>query len=312
MKSHQLVYQILARENDYVSGEKIGEELNLSRTSIWKAIQRLQQEGLEIDSIKNRGYKLIQGDLILPDLIQEKTNLIVHYKPETKSTQTDAKEGIEAGNKGNTLYLSTCQTAGRGRFQRPYYSPSQGGIYMSLHIQPNLPYEKLPSYTLLVAAAVYKAIKNLTMIEVDNKWVNDIYFKNKKIAGILTEAMTSVETGLVTDIIIGLGINFSIEDFPEELKEKAGSLFTPPAPITRNELISEIWRCFYQTAPEELLYLYKEHSLVLGREVSFIQDQTEKKGVAKDISDKGQLLIQLDDQTEIWLHSGEISLTSWT
>ena len=312
MKSHQLVYQILARENYYVSGEKIGEELNLSRTSIWKAIQRLQQEGLEIDSIKNRGYKLIQGDLILPDLIQEKTNLIVHYKPETKSTQTDAKEGIEAGNKGNTLYLSTCQTAGRGRFQRPYYSPSQGGIYMSLHIQPNLPYEKLPSYTLLVAAAVYKAIKNLTMIEVDIKWVNDIYFKNKKIAGILTEAMTSVETGLVTDIIIGLGINFSIEDFPEELKEKAGSLFTPPAPITRNELISEIWRCFYQTAPEELLYLYKEHSLVLGREVSFIQDQTEKKGVAKDISDKGQLLIQLDDQTEIWLHSGEISLTSWT
>lgn len=312
MKSHQLVYQILARENDYVSGEKIGEELNLSRTSIWKAIQRLQQVGLEIDSIKNRGYKLIQGDLILPELIQEKTNLIVHYKPETKSTQTDAKEGIEAGNKGNTLYLSTCQTAGRGRFQRPYYSPSQGGIYMSLHIQPNLHYEKLPSYTLLVAAAVYKAIKNLTMIEVDIKWVNDIYFKNKKIAGILTEAMTSVETGLVTDVIIGLGINFAIEDFPEDLKEKAGRLFMPPAPITRNELISEIWRCFYQTAPEELLYLYKEHSLVLGREVSFIQDQTKKKGVAKDISDKGQLLIQLDDQTEIWLHSGEISLTSWT
>lgn len=312
MKSHQLVYQILARENDYVSGEKIGEELNLSRTSIWKAIQRLQQEGLEIDSIKNRGYKLIQGDLILPDLIQEKTNLIVHYKPETKSTQTDAKEGIEAGNKGNTLYLSTCQTAGRGRFQRPYYSPSQGGIYMSLHIQPNLHYEKLPSYTLLVAAAVYKAIKNLTMIEVDIKWVNDIYFKKKKIAGILTEAMTSVETGLVTDVIIGLGINFAIEDFPEDLKEKAGSLFMPPAPITRNELISEIWRCFYQTAPEELLYIYKEHSLVLGREVSFIQDQTKKKGVAKDISDKGQLLIQLDDQTEIWLNSGEISLTSWT
>lgn len=312
MKSHQLVYQILARENDYVSGEKIGEELNLSRTSIWKAIQRLQQEGLEIDSIKNRGYKLIQGDLILPDLIQEKANLIVHYKPETKSTQTDAKEGIEAGNKGNTLYLSTCQTAGRGRFQRPYYSPSQGGIYMSLHIQPNLHYEKLPSYTLLVAAAVYKAIKNLTMIEVDIKWVNDIYFKNKKIAGILTEAMTSVETGLVTDVIIGVGTNFSIADFPDDLKEKAGSLFMPPAPISRNELISEIWNCFYQTAPEELLYLYKEHSLVLGREVSFIQDQTEKKGVAKDISDKGQLLIQLDDQTEIWLNSGEISLTSWT
>lgn len=311
MKSHQLVYQILARENNYVSGEKIGEELNLSRTSIWKAIQRLQQEGLEIDSIKNRGYKLIQGDLILPDLIQEKTNLTIHYKPETKSTQTDAKEGIEAGNQGNTLYLSTCQTAGRGRFQRPYYSPSQGGIYMSLHIQPNLPYEKLPSYTLLVAAAVYKAIKNLTMIEVDIKWVNDIYFKNKKIAGILTEAMTSVETGLVTDVIIGLGINFSIADFPDDLKKKAGSLFMPPAPISRNELISEIWNCFYNTDPDELLYIYKERSIVLGKEVTFQLDGKLKKGLAREISESGQLQVELEDKHTIWLNSGEISLTSW-
>ena len=311
MKSHQLVYQILTRENDYVSGEKIGEELNLSRTSIWKAIQRLQQEGLMIDSIKNRGYKLIQGDLILPDLIQEKTNLIIRYKPETKSTQTDAKEGIEAGNKGNTLYLSTCQTAGRGRFQRPYYSPSQGGIYMSLHIQPKLPYEKLPSYTLLVAAAVYKAIKNLTMIEVDIKWVNDSYCKNKKIAGILTEAMTSVETGLVTDVIIGLGINFSIEDFPEELKEKAGSLFMPPAPISRNELIGEIWNCFYNTDPDELFYLYKERSIVLGKKITFQRNGQNEKGMAKDISNTGQLQVELEDKKSIWLNSGEISLTSW-
>ena len=311
MKSHQLVYQILARENDYVSGEKIAEELLLSRTSIWKAIQRLQQEGLVIDSIKNKGYKLIQGDLILPDLIQDKTNLIILYKPETKSTQTDAKEGIEAGNKRNTLYLSTCQTAGRGRFQRPYYSPSQGGIYMSLHIQPNLPYEKLPSYTLLVAAAVYKAIKNLTMIEVDIKWVNDIYFKNKKIAGILTEAMTSVETGLVTDVIIGLGINFSIGDFPKELKEKAGSLFMPPAPISRNELISEIWNCFYNTDPDELFYLYKERSIVLGKEITFQRNGQNEKGMAKDISNTGQLQVELEDKKTIWLNSGEISLTSW-
>ena len=311
MKSHQLVYQILARENDYVSGEKIGEELNLSRTSIWKAIQRLQQECLEIDSIKNRGYKLIQGDLILPDLIQEKTNLTIRYKSETKSTQTDAKEGIEAGNQGNTLYLSTCQTAGRGRFQRPYYSPSQGGIYMSLHIQPNLPYEELPSYTLLVAAAVYKAIKNLTMIEVDIKWVNDIYLKNKKIAGILTEAMTSVETGLVTDIIIGLGINFSITNFPDNLKEKAGSLFTSPTQISRNELISEIWTCFYNTDPDELFYLYKERSIVLGKEITFQRNGQNEKGMAKDISNTGQLQVELEDKKNIWLNSGEISLTSW-
>ena len=88
MKSYQEVYKILASETDYVSGEKIGDLLNLSRTSIWKAIQRLQQEGLEIDSIKNRGYKLLQGDLILPQEIDANSPISVQFKPITKSTHS--------------------------------------------------------------------------------------------------------------------------------------------------------------------------------------------------------------------------------
>ena len=147
MKSYQEVYKILASETDYLSGEKIAELLNLSRTSVWKAIQRLQQEGLEIDSIKNRGYKLLRGDLILPQEIENNSPITVQFKPITKSTQTDAKEAMEAGTNGDTLYLSTSQTMGRGRFQRPYYSPDKGGIYMSLHLKPNLSYLDLPSFS---------------------------------------------------------------------------------------------------------------------------------------------------------------------
>ena len=310
MKSYQAVYQILAKETDYISGEKIAEELSLTRTSIWKAIKRLEQEGIEIDSIKNRGYKLLNGDLLLPDLIQENLPITVNFKSETKSTQIDAKEAIDLGYEANTLYLASYQTAGRGRFQRSFFSP-QGGIYMTLHLKPNLTYDKLPYYTLLVAAAVYKAIKNLTLIDVDIKWVNDIYYKNRKVGGILTEATTSVETGLVTDIIIGVGINFTIKDFPKELKEKAGSLFTAPAPITRNELIIEIWRCFFESPEAELLFLYKKQSFVLGKEVTFIQGNIEYRGIAKDISEKGELLVQCDNGKEIWLNSGEISLKTW-
>ncbi len=148
-------------------------------------------------------------------------------------------------------------------------------------------------------------------MEMDIKWVNDIYYKGKKIAGILTEAITSVETGLVTDVIIGVGINFAISDFPKELKNKAASLFHEKQPITRNELIAEIWKNFYECEPDELIYLYKQHSLVLGRTVTFCQNDKDYKGVAKEISDSGQLLVQLDTGQEMWLNSGEISLTSW-
>ena len=311
MKSYQEVYKILASESDYVSGEKIAEVLNLSRTSVWKAIQRLQQEGLEIDSIKNRGYKLLRGDLILPQEIENNSPITVQFKPITKSTQTDAKEAMEAGTNGDTLYLSTSQTMGRGRFQRPYYSPDKGGIYMSLHLKPNLSYLDLPAYTLLTAAAIYKAVKNLSLIDLDIKWVNDLYLNQKKIAGILTEAITSVETGLVTDVIIGVGINFSIADFPKNLQGKAGSLFSQSSPITRNELIAEIWRCFYETDADELLYIYKERSIVLGKEVTFQLDGKFEKGLAKEISESGQLQVEFEDKHTIWLNSGEISLTGW-
>lgn len=311
MKTYEKIYQILQESDDYISGQQIADKLDISRTSIWKAIQRLEKEGLEIDSVKNRGYKLLAGDLILPQWIASQAPIQVSYNPDCQSTQLDAKAGIEAQETPDCLYLASSQSLGRGRFGRPFYSPKQGGIYMSLRLQPNLPYDQVPAYTLLTAGAIYKAIKNLCLLDVDIKWVNDIYYKNKKIAGILTEAITSVETGLVTDVIIGVGLNFSTAAFPADLTDKAGSLYQSRPPISRNELIAEIWKIFYQTDPAELIYLYKQRSLVLDRQVTFSQNDQAFRGLAQEISDSGQLLVQLEDGQEIWLNSGEISLTSW-
>lgn len=312
MKTYEKLFDILSQADDFINGEKIAQELGISRTSVWKAIQKLEKEGIQIESIKNRGYRLISGDLLIPAWIESQSPLNeVSFNPDCQSTQLDAKTGIEAGKPANTLYLAASQSAGRGRFGRQFFCPNQGGFYMTLHLKPDLPFDQLPSYTLLTAGAIYKAVKNLTLIDVDIKWVNDIYFRGKKIAGILTEAISSIETGLVTDVIIGVGFNFFITEFPIELQEKAGSLFEEKPAISRNELIAEIWKCFYESEPDELLYLYKQRSLVLGRQVTFNQKGISYKGVAKDVSDSGQLLVKLSDDQEIWLNSGEISLTSW-
>ena len=311
MKTYEKLFDILSQADDYVNGEKIAQKLGISRTSIWKAIQKLEKEGIQIESVKNRGYRLTAGDMLIPDWIEAHSPVQVSFNPDCQSTQMDAKAGMEAGRPANTLYLATAQSAGRGRFGRSFFCPSQGGFYMSLHLKPNLPFDQLPSYTILTAGAIYKAVKNLTLMEIDIKWVNDIYYRNKKISGILTEATTSIETGLVTDVIIGVGFNFFIKDFPAEIKEKAGSLFEEKPGISRNELIAEIWKCFYESDPEELIYLYKQRSLVLGRQVTFSQKGVDYQGLAKDISDSGQLLVQLTDGQEIWLNSGEVSLTSW-
>ena len=179
MKTHEILYQTLTQAKDYVNGEQLAQEMGLSRTSIWKAIQRLEKEGIEIESVKNRGYKILSGDLLIPQVIEEHCPLTVSYNPQCQSTQLDAKNAMEAGGQSSTLYLAPFQTAGKGRFGRDYFCPSQGGIYMSLHLKPNLPFDQAPAYTLMVAAAIYKALKNLALMDIDIKWVNDIYYKGK-------------------------------------------------------------------------------------------------------------------------------------
>lgn len=311
MKTYQIIYEKLQASTDYISGESLAQELNLSRTSIWKAIQHLEKEGLVIDSVKNRGYKLLSGDLLLPDWIEKHSPVQVYFNPQSSSTQLDAKKGMEAGNPADSLYLASQQTAAQGRFGRPFYASNQGGIYMSLHLQPNLPFDELPPYTILTAASVYQAILNLTDIKTQIKWVNDIYLEGKKVAGILTEAITSVETGLVTDIIIGIGLNFAIQKFPDELKDKATSLFSGSAPISRNDLIAEIWRIFYQTDEDELIQTYKAQSFILGRTITFDKKGFTYTGKALTLSNNGHLLVELTDGQQMWLTSGEVSLTSW-
>ncbi|MHB9782826.1 bifunctional biotin--[acetyl-CoA-carboxylase] ligase/biotin operon repressor BirA [Streptococcus sp. 10F2] len=310
MKTYEKIFQELLTATDFMSGEALAEQLQLSRAAIWKAIKQLEKQGIVIESLKHRGYRLLAGDILLPEVIANRTGLAVYHHVTSASTQVDAKQGIEAGNPSPALYLASSQTAARGRFSRPFFTAEQGGIYMSLHLEPQVPFDQLPSYTLLIAASIVKAIQNLAGIDTNIKWVNDIYLGNKKIAGILTEAISDVETGTVAHIIIGVGINFFISDFPEELEGKASSLFASQPPIIRNDLITEIWRIFFTSNHEDLFELYKKHSLVLGHEISYQSQGQSWTATAVDILETGELVVETSTGLQK-LSSGEISLTKW-
>ncbi|HFU3985282.1 TPA: bifunctional biotin--[acetyl-CoA-carboxylase] ligase/biotin operon repressor BirA [Streptococcus suis] len=312
MKTYQKIYLLLKEKDDYVSGEDLAQELGISRTSIWKAIRQLEAHGLTIEAARNRGYKLAEGDLLLPDLISQELQLPVHLNADSDSTQLDAKQGIEAGHTSPALYLAPYQNKAKGRFGRPFYASKLGGIYMSLRLSPNVPFLEFKPYTILAAAAVVKAIQSLCDLDIQIKWVNDIYLGQKKVAGILTEAISSMENQRVTDVIIGVGINVHIDDFPKELRQTAGNLFDDQPPFTRNQLITAIWKAFLETDEKELIALYKEKSLVVGQQVSFIENHVEYKGTAIAVTDTGNLVIQLDNGKAKIISSGEISLTSWS
>ncbi|MEX2783601.1 bifunctional biotin--[acetyl-CoA-carboxylase] ligase/biotin operon repressor BirA [Streptococcus sp. H49] len=312
MKTYENVYQLLEKSDTFITGEYLAEQLSLSRTAIWKAIKKLEKQGIVIEAVKNKGYRLCSGDLLLPEKIAEELQIAVSMNDRSLSTQLDAKKGIETANQTPHLYLATQQGKAKGRFERPFFTAEQGGIYMSLHFKPQLSFNQTKPYTLMVAACIVKAISRLTGIETEIKWVNDIYLDGKKVSGILTEAIASVETGSITDIIIGVGLNFSIRDFPESLANKARSLFSTEQPtISRNQLITEIWKLFFTIPEKDLLKVYKEKSLVLDKTITFTENDRTYRGTAYDITDRGELLVRLDNGQKKTLTSGEISLSSW-
>ena len=310
MKTYEKIYHYLQNQNDYISGETLANEFELSRTAIWKAIKTLEEKGVQIDSVKKRGYKILSGDLLLPEIISKDLRIAVSLNEKSQSTQLDAKNNLDEDKEAH-LYLAPSQEQAKGRFGRQFFASKQGGIYMSLHLKPNVPFEEVKPYTLMIASSVVKAISRLTGIETDIKWVNDIYYNGKKIAGILTEAFSSVETGLITDVIIGVGINFHITDFPADISEKAGSLFSGQPSITRNQLITEIWKLFFTIPEKDLIKVYKEKSLVLDKQVTFTENDCLYSGIAQDITNQGHLIVKLYKKKKKMLRSGEISLSSW-
>ncbi|WP_348921254.1 biotin--[acetyl-CoA-carboxylase] ligase [Enterococcus rotai] len=318
----QVLTLLMKQAPNFISGEEMAQQLSLSRTAIWKAINELKKEGHIISSSRNKGYCYGKSDVLSAEGIRlalksATPSLSITVLNSSESTMKDAKLAAINGEPDNTLIVADIQEAPIGRFGRPFFSKAGSGIYMSMLLRPNQNFEEMAQYTVIMAVAVTRAMDKLIKVSTEIKWVNDIYINGKKVCGILSEAMSDVESGQISNVIIGMGINFSLkqEEFPKELRKKATSLFPKEEPtITRNELIGEIWNQFYailnQLPEQHFLEEYRQKSFVLGKTVSFTQTGVEYEGIAVAINDHGELVVQLHDKTEKILSSGEISLSS--
>lgn len=298
------------------SGVALADQLHVSRTAIWKAIRELEKSGYTFEHLPN-GYRYLPSDVLAIDELG--SSFIpqgnISLKEETISTMMDARQAAAAGCQTPALFLAETQTGGHGRFGRPYFSP-KGQIYMSLLLEPSQTFAELPQYTLLAAVAVAKAIDQVTGKTSEIKWVNDIYLDGKKVCGILSEATSDIEIGKIKHVVIGMGLNVSIDSaaFPDDIKERATSLFGGKRPpILRNQLIQLIWQNFFHllhTLPDQTyMDLYRQKSFVIGKQVSFTRQGHTYTGIAKEITATGELVVQTSTES-ISLSSGEISLTA--
>ena len=226
---------------------------------------------------------------------------------EIDSTNTEAKRMCANGFEGRAIIAAEHQTAGRGRMGRSFYSPADTGAYFSILYTTQELLCDAVRITSAASVAVMRAIRTLTGKQTLIKWVNDLYLNEKKVAGILTEAVSHATS---THIIVGIGINLSTEDFPPELSQIAGALGS--AELCATDVIAEVWRELkpFLNDPSNRSWLedYRTYSTVLGREITWICEGREEYGIATSIDCDGALLVRRHDGSEARLSTGEISV----
>lgn len=248
--------------------------------------------------------KMLSENLIFEGLKTNGVNCDIKVFEEIDSTNLEAKRMANAIGNEEVLLLAESQTHGKGRMGRSFYSPQNTGLYMSYMYTPKTLFSDSVTVTAATSVAVVRAIEALTDLKPQIKWVNDIYVDGKKVCGILTEAVT----GKTVKIIVGIGVNITTEDFPDDINKIAASL---KKPLDRNALavriITELKKLIDELPQRTFLSDYRKKSCVLGQEVRFFKSGNEFHGTAIDIDSDGGLVVQTQNGA-VTLNTGEISL----
>ena len=315
------VLLLLSGAEGFVSGQELSEKLGISRTAVWKIVHSLQEQGYEIEAVRNRGYRLIS----VPDILSAETveasartrwaGRKVIYRDEVDSTNDLAKQFAEDGAEHGTLVMADCQDAGKGRRGRGFSCPAGCGIWMSLIIRDRIEPANASMLTLAAGLAVAQGIEAVSGLKPQIKWPNDVILDGKKVCGILTEMSLQMD-GCVNYIVVGIGINVNNEEFPEAIRDVAVSISMETGkPVNRVALTGEVLRRFedcYETFMrtqnlEGLRAEYNGRLVNRGKEVRVLDPKAPWNGTAEGINERGELLVRTADGIR-HVSSGEVSV----
>lgn len=243
------------------------------------------------------------------------------YFDKTDSTNTRAWQAQNEQSTGNgALFVADCQLQGRGRRGRSWDSPVGKNIYFSLVLRSRLKAYQAPMTTLVMALSVARAIAAHTGLRAEIKWPNDIVVQGKKVCGILTEMKPAGEN--VDFIVIGVGINVGKQLFAPELADKATDLSScceqsgAKTEICREELLAEILEAFEKDYAQlesvgdlsQLRPGYEELLVNQNRPVQVLEPAGAYVGIARGITDTGELLVDTEGGSCKRVYAGEVSV----
>ncbi|KLU67212.1 bifunctional ligase/repressor BirA [Desulfosporosinus acididurans] len=320
MASHDILQLLVSLPGEFVSGERISQQLNVTRASVWKQIKQLKEEGFDIEAHTKKGYCLRKtpnslNAWVIEQMVETKSfGHVLSIEDKLKSTNAKARELAREGGIHGQVVIAKSQYAGRGRMQREWQSPL-GGLWMSVIIRPNLTLANASKLTLAASVAIVDAIEELYQLRVGIKWPNDLLYNGQKIAGILGEVVG--EWNRVQTLILGIGINANFSS------EKLGSILTAATlkeilgyEVDLNRLAATILEYLEKqvTALEENLFEdlrsnWMARAVGLGEEVRVLRGEEVFRGVFKGISQDGELLLSTE-QGEERFSAGEVRLRS--
>ncbi|MGB5105656.1 MAG: biotin--[acetyl-CoA-carboxylase] ligase [Candidatus Zixiibacteriota bacterium] len=316
-----ILYHLRKHPRTYFSVRKISEKFNLPAQKTERAIAELENWGYQI--LRNPAGDVRYGaspDVLFPHeitygLATKALGDNVYSFDRVGSTNVIAHKYAEKDEPEGTLILAERQTAGKGRLGRSWHSPAKRGIYMSLILRPQISPVMAPGLSLIAALSVAKAMREYPGISATIKWPNDVLYEGKKLAGVLTELAAEIDR--VKYVVMGIGINANHDedDFPPELRDKASSLkIEGHHEIDRIRLVKliltyleEYYHEYLGSGFKRLIKPIKSYSAVLGKNISFKQNEASCIGKAIDIDGAGQLVVEIDGKV-ISLSSGEITL----
>ena len=293
-----------SRGREFLSGEELSRLVGVSRTSVWKEIEKLRAQGYRILAQPHLGYRLLSApDRLLPeeltwDLSTRRVGRRVHAYESADSTMDIAHRLAAAGEPEGSVVVAEGQQKGRGRMGRAWLSPKGKGIYCSILLRPPLALSEVSRVTLLAAVAVARAIQEVTGIEPQIKWPNDVMVDSKKVAGILTEL--SGELNRVNYCVVGVGLNVNTParhlpphgtSLAEELGAKVDRVKLARALFLQ---MDRLYGEFLERGIQPVLEEWRRFAGFLGRRIRVEAQGRRVDGQALDVDESGALLVRTD------------------
>ena len=304
------------------SGQQLASELGVSRMAVWKAVQKLIDAGVAIDSLRGRGYRvctpyeLLDAEKIRawidPRALQHMSQLEIF--PVIDSTNTYLMRQAALGADSGHICLAESQTAGKGRRGRHWQSPFGVNLYLSLLWRFDQCAQAISAISLLASVAIADVLRELGLQSIGLKWPNDLVVGNRKLGGILLEMHGEVSGRC--DVVCGVGINCQMSraqgstiDQPW-ISIREALPYVPP----RNELagrligvLIHVLRTFDCSQVLNLQQRWDQYDVTQGKSVTVHTSGNNEHGLAQGIDEQGRFVLKVGNDYR-YFNAGEVSL----